>query len=113
MAWLNVIIKLEDFDLDNVSIDQKSRKNVLIYEISYKTLVGSKPLRIRFDKIDGFIRFYDRTKYLTLFGSEKYDVIYDRIRYLINLKSGITCIFSDYFTKIKVDSYVFLPVEKK
>ena len=27
--------------------------------MSYKNLIGSKPLRIRFDKIDGFrIRFY-------------------------------------------------------
>ena len=29
------IIKLEDFDLDNVLIDKKSHENILIYEISY------------------------------------------------------------------------------
>ena len=29
------IIKLEDFDLDNVLIDKKSNENILIYEISY------------------------------------------------------------------------------
>ena len=28
------------------------------------------PLRIRFDKIDGFIRVYDETRYLVLFGTE-------------------------------------------
>ena len=39
--------------------------------------------------------------------------LYDRIRYLVNLKSGITCIFSHYFAKIKVDSYDFLPIEKR
>ena len=32
-------------------------------------------LRIRFDKIDGFIRFYDGTRYLVLFGDKKYDFI--------------------------------------
>ena len=77
----------------------------MIYEISYKTLIGSKPLRIRFDKIDGFIRIYDRTRYLTLFGSEKYDPIYERIRYLISLKSGITCIF---FTLLQKSNLILM-----
>ena len=69
-------------------------------------------MRVRFDKIDGFIRIYDATRYLTLFGSEKFDAIYNRIRYLISLKSGIRYIFSHYFAKIKVDSYDSLPIEK-
>ena len=75
--YFNDIIKLENFDLDSIFIDEKSDKNILIYDISYKILIGSKPLRIRFDKIDGVIRIYDRTRYLTLFSSEKYDAIYD------------------------------------
>ena len=45
------MIKLEDFDLDNISTDEKSHENILIYDILYKTLIGPKPLRIRFDKI--------------------------------------------------------------
>ena len=40
-----------------------------------------------------------------LFGSEKYDYIYNRIRYLISLKSGITDIISHNYSKVKVDSY--------
>ena len=47
-----------------------------------------KSLRIRFDKIDGFLRVYDGTRYLVLFGAEKYDSIYN-IRYLIEVKSGV------------------------
>ena len=47
----------------------------MIYDVSYKTLIGSKSLHIRFNKIDGFIRIYDGTRYLTLFGSEKYGTI--------------------------------------
>ena len=61
------IIKVE-----HILIDEKSHKNILIYDISYKNLIDPKPLRIRLDKIDGFIAIYDGTKYLTLFGSEKY-----------------------------------------
>ena len=69
-------------------------------------------MRIRFDKIDGFIRIYKGTRYLPLFGSEEYDAIYNRIRYLISLKSSITYILSHYFAKIKIDSDGSLPIEK-
>ena len=68
---------------------------------------------ITFNKIDGFTRISDRARYLTLFGPGKYDAIYDRIRYLISLKSGIKYILSPYFAKIKVDSYNSLPIEKR
>ena len=63
--------KLKDFNVNNILIDEKSRENILIYDISYKTLIGSKPLRIRFDKIDGITRIHDGTIYLVLFGTKK------------------------------------------
>ena len=84
---------------------------ILVYNISYKTLVDVKPLYITFVKIDVFIRVYDGTIYLVLFGSEKYDFIYNRIRYLIEVISVITYVIS-HDTKIKVDSYDSLPLEK-
>ena len=110
--YFDDVIKIEDFDLDNILIDEKSYKKMLVYNISYKILIDSKPLRIRFDKIDGFIRVYDGSRYLLLFGSEKYDFIYCRIRYLICVKSGITYVISHNFAKIKVDSYDSLSLEK-
>ena len=61
--YFDDIIKLEDFNLDNILIDKKSHENILIYDISYKTLINSKPPHIRFNKIDGFIRIYDGTRY--------------------------------------------------
>ena len=67
--YYDYIIKLENSDLDNIAID-KSHENILIYNISYKTLTGSKSLRIRFDKIDGIKRSYDGTR-LTLFGTKR------------------------------------------
>ena len=45
-------------------------------------------------------------------GSEKYDSIYDRIRYLISVKSGVTYIISHNYATIKVGSYDSLPLEK-
>ena len=70
-------------------MDKKSHENTLIYDISYKTLIDPKLLCIKFDKMDEFIRTDDVTRYLTLFGSWKYDAIYSRIRYLISVKTGM------------------------
>ena len=47
-------------------------------------------MHIRFDKIDGFIRAYDGIRYLVLLGAEKYEFIYNMIRYLVGVKSGMT-----------------------
>ena len=73
--YFDDVIKIEDFDFDNILIDEQSYEKVLIYDISYKTLIGTKPLHIRIDKVDGFIIFYDETRHLVLFASEKYDTI--------------------------------------
>ena len=43
------IIKIEDLNLDDVSIDEKWYKNILIYNISHKNLIAN-PLRIIFHK---------------------------------------------------------------
>ena len=43
--YFHGIIKLEDFDLDNVLMDGKSYEDILIYDISYQTLNDSKPLQ--------------------------------------------------------------------
>ena len=84
----------------------------MVYDILYKALICVKPLCIRFDKVDGFIRVYDETRYLVLFGGEKYHVIYNRIRYLIEIKSGITYVIFHNHTKIRDDSYDPFSIEK-
>ena len=60
----NDIIKLEDFDLDNISIDENPYKKILFYIISYKTLISAKLMRIRFDRLNRFIRVYKGARYL-------------------------------------------------
>ena len=76
-------------------------------------MIGAKPLRIRFDKEGELTISFDRTRYLLLFGPEKYDVIYNRIRYLISQKNGITYVFFLIFMqKIKIDLFESLSLEK-
>ena len=70
-------------------------QKTLVYDVSYKNLIWEKPLPIR----------CEGTRYLTLFGSERYNVLNNRIRYLINLKGSIKYVISRYYAKIKVDSY--------
>ena len=60
----------------------------------------AKPLRITFDKVDGMIRDDDGSKRLVLFGPGKYDAIFNRIKYQIGLKHGIT--YNDNFNHIKI-----------
>ena len=45
--------------LSNKKLHKEIHENILIYEISYKTPVNAKPLRIRFNKIDGFIKTHN------------------------------------------------------
>ena len=62
----------------------------------------SKSLGIIFNKVDRYIRMYDKTRYFSLLYSKKIERIFDRIRYL-RLKSNISSINS-HNTKIKIES---------
>ena len=97
--YFDGITKTEDFDFGNILLVKKPYKNTLIYNILCKTLIGAKRLRIRFDKEDELIIFFDRTRYLLLFGPEKYIVICHRIRYLISQKKWYYICFFSYFCK--------------
>ena len=62
-----------------ISFPKKEKDiNVPVFNVirnKNETLIGEKLLHIRFNRIDTFVRIYDRTRYLGLFGSEKYDAI--------------------------------------
>ena len=45
--------------------------------------MGARPLRIKFDEINEFIKVYHG---IILFGPEQYDAIYNKTRYLISKK---------------------------
>ena len=48
--YFDDILAAMDIYSEDFLLDEKLYKNFLIYDISYKTFVGSKPLGIRFDK---------------------------------------------------------------
>ena len=103
---------MENNDFDNILSGEKLYENILIYNISYKTLISVNPLHIILDRIDEFSRKFDGARYLILLGPEKYDAIYNSIRYLISLKSCITYSFSLNYGKMKINSYDSLHSEK-
>ena len=103
----------------NILLNKKSYKthgNIFNYDISYKTydmtFHSSKPLRIRFDEIDGFIKIFDDIRYLVLLSYEIYGTIYNRITYRLSEKSGITDSNNRNFARFKIDSYSSLLIEK-
>ena len=71
----------------NILWDKKLFENISIYKISYKNPVVPKPLRIRFDEIDGFVISLDvKIKPLILFDYRLFNKICDKIKYIISKK---------------------------
>ena len=70
-------------------------------------------MRIKFDKIDGFIVILDgKIKHLWLIDYGLFNKIFDKIKYLITEKSGIKNSINHNFGKIRIDSHNSLPIEK-
>ena len=113
--YFDYVIRDVDINCDNTFVDKNKKLygNISVYDISYKTSTDPKPLRIRFDKIDGFIRVRDgEFRFLVLFDYGLFDEIYDKVKYLISKKSCITDSIIHNFGKIRIDSYNSLPSEK-
>ena len=56
---------VRDIDSGHILLEKKLYKNILIYDISHKNFMGSKPLHIWFDEIDGFIKLVTSKKLVT------------------------------------------------
>ena len=88
MCYYFVVIILWDNDNDfsDILLDEKLCKkkyeNILIFDILYKTSTSAKPLHIRFNKIDVFIKI----RHLVLLDYSYCEKICDKITYLINEK---------------------------
>ena len=102
MLLFGDLIKIEDFNIDDILLEEKSCGNILAYDISYKTLITAKLLPIRFDKVDGFIKVYGGIRYLILFVPEQYDAIYNRIMYLITRKEVLHILYLIIMQKSKL-----------
>ena len=68
------MINIKKFDPNNIKLDEKSYKNILIYCIRYVTMKDSKyvkiynvnPLYLIFTKVSGYFEEINGNKYLTL-----------------------------------------------
>ena len=88
--YFDDIINGTDISFSDILLDENLHERISVYGIWYKKSTGPKPLRIRFDKIDGFIMVLDgKIKHLVLFYYGLFDKICDRIKYPISEKSGI------------------------
>ena len=65
---------MENFNPDTTKMDEKSKKDILIYYIGYVTINDSKyvkitsvnPLHFIFNKVSGYLEEINENKYLTL-----------------------------------------------
>ena len=66
--YFDDIINGTKIDFSNTLLDKKLYDNISVQKISNKTLTGPKPLRVRFDKIDGLVVSPDgKIEHLILF----------------------------------------------
>ena len=105
-----------DTGFSSILLDEKlyigKNKYILIYNMLYKTSTDANSLRIRCNKINGFIKIHNKIRYVVLFDDWCDNICYS-IEYLISEKSGITDIINHNFVRIKIDSYNHLPIEKE
>ena len=100
-------------NFSDILLDEKLYENNLVYDIPYKTFMSPKPLHIRFDKLNGFVRVRgNEFRHLLLFDYGLFDEDDDKIKYLISEESGFTDNINHNFGVIRIDSYNFLPIEK-
>ena len=81
--YFDDIMKVTDIDSQKMFLDEKDIK---IFKI---TAFHTKPFRIWFDKIHGFIIIYDVTRYLVILGPSWFDEICNSIKYLTNEKKKV------------------------
>ena len=125
--FFNDIINIKNFDPNNIKMDEKSYKDILIYYIGYVKTKDSKyvkiycvnPLYLIFSDVNGYFEEISGNKYLTLVPSnerkekiKKYKELWTKIRDLIR---SITENLDDYdekYMKIKFHSDDELPPNK-
>ena len=102
-SYFDDIIKDRDIHFADILLDEKKYENVSVYNVSYKTSTDPKPLRIMFNKIDGFVRVLDcEIKHFALFDYGLFHKTCDKIKYFISEKNDITDNINHNFRKIKI-----------
>ena len=123
--FFNDIINIETFDPNNIKIDEKSCKNILIYYSGYATvkeyvkIYSVNPLYLIFRYVNGYFEEINGSKYLTLVPSneskgkfKKYEQLRIKIRNLIRPITGDLDDCGEKYMNIKFNSDDVLPLNK-
>ena len=123
-CFFDDIINIKNFDPNNIKIDEKSYKNILIY-IRYVTIKDSKyakinsvnPLYLIFSKVNGYFEEINGNKYLTLVPTnenkeKKYEELWSKIRDLIRSITKNSDDYDEKYMKIKFNLDDELPLNK-
>ena len=101
---VKVVLDLTNY-INACSIDTSdlaAKKDLIAFKADVDKLKITKLTNVSISLNNFKTKVDDFSLYLTLFGSEKYDANFDKIRYLIILKSSITYIFLTILQKSKL-----------
>ena len=118
-CFFDDVINMKNVDPNNIKINEKSYKNILIYYIGYVTIKDSKyvkinsvnPLYLIFSKVNGYFEEINKNKYLTLVPTNekkeiiKYEELWSKIRNLIRSISKNSDDYDKKYMKIKFDIF--------
>ena len=123
--FFNDIISIENFDPNNIKIDEKSYKDFLIYYIGYVTIkeyvkiYSVNTLYLIFRNVYKYFEKINGNKYLTLVPTneskeknKKYEELWIKIRYLIRSITKNSDDHDEKYMKIKFNSDDELPLNK-
>ena len=118
-CFFDDIINIKNFDQNNIKIDEKSYKDILIYYIGYVTIKDLKyekiysvnPLYLIFRKVNGYFEEINKNRYLILVPTnenkekiKKYEELWSKIRDLIRSVTKNLDDFDEKCMKIKFNS---------
>ena len=119
--------KNQQFDLNNIEIDAKSYKNILISYIEYVTgkdlksvkINSVNPLYLIFSKVNGYFEELNESEYLTLVPTnkskekiKKYEEMQSKIKDLVRSITKNSVDYDEKYMKIKFYADSELPLNK-
>ena len=117
----------KNFDGNNIKIDEKSYRYILIYYIGYVTIKDSKYIKINsvsrlyhiFNKVNGYLEEINKNMYLMLVPTneskdkiKKGEELWNKIIDLIRLITKNPNDYDEKYMKIKFNADVELPLNK-